>query len=213
MVLLGGDLFHENKPSRRTLHKTMDIIRRHTMGPNPISFQIISDQTQNFRSANPYNVVNYENPYISIDLPIFGIHGNHDDPTRDGGDEMLSAMDILAMGSLVNYFGRQDAVDKVQVSPVLIRKGETKVALYGMGHMRDERLNRMWQGKKVRFLRPEGGGKSRKDDDDDDDDDDDEDSEDEGAEWFNLFAIHQNRDFGRGTKNCVHDSMIPGAYY
>jgi double-strand break repair protein MRE11 len=118
-------------------------------------------------------------------LPIFSIHGNHDDPTRDGGTEMLAALDLLAVSNLVNYFGRQDEVDKVEVSPILIEKGDTKVALYGMGSMRDERLNRMWRGKKVRFLRPEEG------------------------DWFHVFALHQNRDLGRGVKNCVHESMIP----
>lgn len=48
-VLLGGDLFHENKPSRRTLYRTMDILRNRCMGPEPVSFQIISEQAQNFK--------------------------------------------------------------------------------------------------------------------------------------------------------------------
>ena len=130
------------------------------------------------------------------DLPIFSIHGNHDDPTRDGGTEILAALDVLAAANLVNYFGRQDEVDKVEIGPVLMRKGRTRVALYGMGSMRDERLNRMWRGKKVRFLRPEDRGEG-------------DDDEDEEEPWFNIFALHQNRDLGRGSKNCVHESMIP----
>ena len=135
---------------------------------------------------------------LSIDLPIFSIHGNHDDPTRDGGTEMLAALDLLSVTNLVNYFGRQDEVDKVEISPVLVKKGDTRVAIYGMGSMRDERLNRMWQGKKVRFLEPEDNG------------DDEEEEEEEGQNsWFNIFALHQNRDLGRGSKNCVHESMIP----
>ena len=48
-VLLGGDLFHENKPSRRTLYRTMDILRRHCMSDDPVGFQIISEQSQNFK--------------------------------------------------------------------------------------------------------------------------------------------------------------------
>ena len=128
-----------------------------------------------------------------MDLPIFTIHGNHDDPTRDGGPDLLSAVDLLSVSNLVNYFGRQDEVDNIKVSPVLLQKGDTKVALYGMGSMRDERLNRMWQGKKVKFLRPEHGSTD----------------EDEQKEWFNIFTLHQNRDLGRGSKNCVHESMIP----
>lgn len=217
MVLLAGDLFHENKPSRLTLHKTMGILRRYTMGPNPVQFQIVSDQAQNFRSTIS-NTVNYEDPYSCVDLPIFAIHGNHDDPTRDGGTEMLAALDLLAVNHLVNYFGRHDEVDKVQVSPVLIQKGETKVALYGMGSMRDERLNRMWQGNKVRFLRPknpaednhdEEGQRRRRRNGNNAADDSDDDNSTEGNEWFNIFALHQNRDLGRGSKNCVHESMIP----
>ena len=80
----------------------------------------------------------------------------------------------------------------MEISPVLLQKGSTKLALYGLGSMRDERLNRMWQSKKVRFLRPE----------------EDEDNDDEEG-FFNLFTLHQNRDLGRGSKNCVQESMIP----
>jgi len=189
-----GDLFHDNKPTRRTLHKTMEIVRRYCMGPDPVQIQVVSDQKADFRNIN--GTVNYEDEFYSIDLPIFSIHGNHDDPTRDGGTEMLAALDLLSVTNLVNYFGRQDDVDRVEISPVLIKKGDTRVAIYGMGSMRDERLNRMWQGKKVRFLEPE-------------DNDDDEEEEENQNSWFNIFALHQNRDLGRGSKNCVHESMIP----
>jgi len=27
--------------------------------------------------------------------------------------------------------------------------------------------------------------------------------------WFNIFALHQNRDYGRGAKSCVHESFLP----
>jgi double-strand break repair protein MRE11 len=48
-------------------------------------------------------MVNYTNPNMNIGLPIFSIHGNHDDPVGLGG---LSAMDNLHSTGLVNYFGR-----------------------------------------------------------------------------------------------------------
>ena len=110
---------------------------------------------------------------------------------------MLAALDIMAVTNLLNYFGRQDEVDKVQVSPILMKKGTSKLCLYGMGNMREERLNRMWsRDKSVRFLRPEN-------DERDEDDEDEDETENNG--WFNIFALHQNRDFGRGSKNCVHE--------
>ena len=198
-VLLSGDLFHENKPSRRTLWKTMDILRRHCMGPDPVGFQIFSNQADNFRNS----CVNYEDPFYSVDLPIFSIHGNHDDPTRDGGtdsSDMLAALDLLSISNLVNYFGTIQQVDNVNISPILMSKGSTNVALYGMGNLRDERLNRMWQSKKVRFLKPN----------ENDTPDDQEGGENNTQQaFFNIFALHQNRDLGRGSKNCVHESMIP----
>jgi hypothetical protein len=50
-VLLGGDLFHDNKPSRNTVIKAMDILSRYCLNDNPIAFQISSDQTQNFTTG------------------------------------------------------------------------------------------------------------------------------------------------------------------
>jgi double-strand break repair protein MRE11 len=182
MVLLAGDLFHHNKPSRRTLIKTMDLFRRYCLGPDAINIQILSEQGSNFRRG----LVNYEDENYSVDLPVFSIHGNHDDPTREGGTELFAALDLLDTANLVNYVGRQDQVDRIEISPILIKKGDTHLALYGLGSMRDERLNRMWRAKKVSFLRPSSD-----------------------KPWFNLFALHQNRDLGRGSKNCVHESMIP----
>jgi double-strand break repair protein MRE11 len=140
----------------------------------------------------------------------------------------------------MNLPGCQEEVSRVKISPVLLAKGTTNVALYGLGSMRDERLNRMWREGKVGFLRPQEdkkkkGGRSRSrrkrssnDDNDSDDNDhngnknsdnenEDDDSlnngdEDEGDNndgFFNLFTLHQNRDLGRGTKNCVQEGMIP----
>ena len=89
MVLIGGDLFHHNKPSRPTLYKAMEIIRHYCMGDNPVRIQILSDQAKNFETG----VVNYQDPNYSVDLPIFSIHGNHDDPVRDGtGKAALAAL-------------------------------------------------------------------------------------------------------------------------
>eukprot|EP00070_Physeter_catodon_P006317 XP_007113581.1 double-strand break repair protein MRE11 isoform X3 [Physeter catodon] len=47
-ILLGGDLFHENKPSRKTVHNCLELLRKYCMGDRPVQFEIISDQSVNF---------------------------------------------------------------------------------------------------------------------------------------------------------------------
>ena len=71
-----------------------------------------------------FGTVNYEDPNFNVELPIFVIHGNHDDPTGSGG---LSALDLLSVSNFVNYFGKSDNIDDIHVRPILISKGETKV--------------------------------------------------------------------------------------
>ncbi|KAG7351089.1 metallo-dependent phosphatase-like protein [Nitzschia inconspicua] len=203
MVLLAGDLFHDNRPTRRTLYKTMDIFRRYCMGPDAIQVQIVKtavdpsteSHSKNKRNSSPFTrgFANYEDEFYSVDLPVFSIHGNHDDPSRDGGNsDLYAALDLLDVANLVNYFGKQEAVDEVRVDPILLKKGNTKVALYGLSNMRDERLNRMWRGEKLSFTQPAPSG-----------------GEENGPAWFNILALHQNRDYGRGSKNCIKEDMIP----
>ncbi|KAI9183278.1 meiotic recombination [Blastocladiella emersonii ATCC 22665] len=165
MVLLGGDLFHDNKPSRKTLYSTMELLRAHCMGDRPCALEFLSDQSVNF--PNRFATVNYMDPNYNVSMPLFSIHGNHDDPSGDG----LAALDLLSVSGLVNYFGRQREVDDILITPVLLRKGITSLALYGLGNVRDERLHRTFLKKKVKMLRPIEGT----------------------DDWFNLFVIHQNR--------------------
>jgi double-strand break repair protein MRE11 len=151
-VLLAGDLFHENKPSRKTIHASIDILRKYCTGSDDVYIEILNNQEDIFK--NRERKVNYENPFESICLPIFAIHGNHDDPSRDGISEPLSALDILSVSNLINYFGKSDQVDDIEITPILLQKANTRIALYGLGAVRDERLNRMWANKKVKFVKP-----------------------------------------------------------
>ncbi|TYZ62639.1 hypothetical protein PybrP1_006731 [[Pythium] brassicae (nom. inval.)] len=191
LLLLGGDLFHDAKPSRKAMYQAMSLLRSHCMGDGAVRFQVVSDQSINFPN---FGVVNYEDPNYNVALPVFSIHGNHDDPSREGGggsssaQQSLAALDLLSAANLVNYFGKSDKVDAIEVFPILLVKGATRVAIYGLGNMRDERLNRMFAQQKVVFRRPA------------------EDPE----RWFSIFVVHQNRDDrGRGAKNCIPESFIP----
>ncbi|XP_078173032.1 double-strand break repair protein MRE11-like [Carex rostrata] len=190
LLLLGGDLFHENKPSRSTLVKCIEILRRYCLNDHPIQFQVVSDQTVNFQ--NTFGHVNYEDPHFNVGLPVFTIHGNHDDPA---GVDNLSAIDILSACNLVNYFGKMvlggSGVGQITVYPILIKKGTTSVALYGLGNIRDERLNRMFQTPHaVQWMRPENqDGASISD-------------------WFNILVLHQNR-IKTNPKNAINEHFLP----
>ncbi len=50
-MLLGGDLFHENKPSRNSVVKAVDILSKHCLGDGDILFEILSDQKVNFTTG------------------------------------------------------------------------------------------------------------------------------------------------------------------
>lgn len=155
------------------------------MGDKPIGIEFLSDQSYDFRHL-PNPIVNYEDSNLNVAIPVFTIHGNHDDPV---GEKSTSALDIIASSGLVNYFGRYSNYDHIEVSPILLQKGASRLALYGLSHIRDERLGRMFRDGKVSF--------SKMPDDNDEE------------YWFNIFVLHQNRAAGRGIKNFIPTTCIP----
>ncbi|KAL6975365.1 meiotic recombination [Sarracenia purpurea var. burkii] len=173
-LLLGGDLFHENKPSRSTLVKAIEILRHHCLNDQPVQFQVVSDQTK-LVAVVPAIVFN-------VDF-LFALWDN------------LSAVDILSACNLVNYFGKMvlggSGVGQITLYPILIRKGSTSIALYGLGNIRDERLNRMFQTPHaVQWMRPEAQ---------------------EGcqiSDWFNILVLHQNR-VKTNPKNAINEHFLP----
>lgn len=176
-LLLGGDLFHENRPSRKTLHRTFELLRHYCLGYEHdtaskessnlrSSLKLLSDPSVNF--AGKFGTVNYLDPNYKVALPVFAIHGNHDDPTGEGN---LGSLDLLSVAGLINYFGKMNSVDEINLHPVLLSKGITKLALYGLGAVRDERLHRTFLQHRVHFVRPPSSPE----------------------EWFNMMILHQNR--------------------
>lgn len=166
MVVQSGDLFHVNKPSKKSLYQVLKTLRLCCMGDKPCELELLSDPSQVFH-YDEFTNVNYEDPNFNISIPVFGISGNHDDAS---GDSLLCPMDILHATGLINHFGKVIESDKIKVVPLLFQKGSTKLALYGLAAVRDERLFRTFKDGGVTFEVPtmrEG-------------------------EWFNLMCVHQN---------------------
>lgn len=165
MVLLGGDLFHDNKPSRKSMYQVMRSLRQNCLGMKPCELEFLSDAAEIFEGAVGH--VNYEDPDINVSIPVFSIHGNHDDPSGDGH---YCSLDLLQVAGFVNYFGRVPEADNIKVKPVLLQKGATKLSLFGIGNVRDERMFRTFRDHKVTFFRPNQ----------------------QAADFFNLMVVHQN---------------------
>lgn len=163
------------------MYQVMRSLRQNCLGEKPCELEFLSDPSEIFDGA--FNNVNYEDPDINISIPVFSIHGNHDDPTGEGN---LCSLDLLQASGLCNYFGRVLEADKIEVKPILLQKGLTKLALFGMSNVRDERLYRTFRDGNVKFFRP---GLQQQD-------------------WFNLMVVHQNH-HSRNDTNYLPESFLP----
>ena len=96
-------------------------------------------------------------------------------------------MDILSSTGLINYFGKWRDLSEVEISPIVLKKNNTQLALYGLSHIHDARLTRLFRDHKVKIHKPE-----IPDDD-----------------IFNLMVLHQNR-ADRGRFNYLPEDKLPG---
>ncbi|KAG8823390.1 meiotic recombination [Serendipita sp. 400] len=193
MILMAGDLFHENRPSRESLYQTISLLREHTLGDKPVSIELLSDPNDGKAAGYGFPAINYEDPNLNVGIPFFSIHGNHDDPQGVGGHEgALCALDLLSVTGLVNYIGKADITDEpsaqdgvgTNIRPVLLRKGDTRLAIYGVGNVKDQRLHHQLRSNKIKMFTPQD-----KDD------------------WFNILMLHQNR-VKRGAMESVPEGMF-----
>jgi double-strand break repair protein MRE11 len=63
-----------------------------------------------------------------------------------------------------------DSLTGIAVRPVLLRKGKTKLGLYGVGNVKDQRMHFELRSNRVKMFMPR-----------------------DKESWFNLLVLHQNR--------------------
>ncbi|THH29504.1 hypothetical protein EUX98_g4702 [Antrodiella citrinella] len=191
-VLLAGDLFHENRPTRETLYEVMALLREYCMNDKPVQIELLSDPDEGKAAGFSFPAVNYEDPNLNVGMPVFSIHGNHDDPQGAGPQGALCALDMLSVSGLINYMGKidlpindADALNTgIAVKPVLLRKGNSKLALYGIGNVKDQRMHFELRSNRVRMFMPK-----------------------DKQDWFNILLLHQNR-VPHGPQQAVPEGMF-----
>ncbi|KAG6816621.1 meiotic recombination [Tephrocybe sp. NHM501043] len=191
-VLLAGDMFHENKPSRECLYQTMALLREYTMGNKPVQLELLSDPDEGKADGYTFPAINYEDPNFNVGIPVFSIHGNHDDPQGAGAEGALCALDVLSVSGLVNYMGKIDLPISdadaqntgIAVRPVLLRKGSTYLGMYGIGNVKDQRMHFELRSNRVRMFMPR-----------------------DKDNWFNILLLHQNR-VKHGPQESVPEGMF-----
>ncbi|KAF9242284.1 Mre11 DNA-binding presumed domain-containing protein [Melanogaster broomeanus] len=187
-----GDLFHENRPSRDCLYQVIALLREYTMSNKPIQVELLSDPEEGKAEGYNFPAINYEDPNLNVGIPVFSIHGNHDDPQGAGPQGALCALDVLSVSGLLNYMGKFDlplsSADAqntgIAIKPVLLRKGSTLLGLYGVGNVKDQRMHFELRSNRIRMYMPRN-----KD------------------EWFNILLLHQNR-VRHGPQESVPEGMF-----
>jgi double-strand break repair protein MRE11 len=176
-LLLGGDLFHESSPSKDTLHKTLNMFAKYVVGQKPLQFETLTQ----------CEMMNYMNQFIKISLPVFIVHGNHDDPSVETG---VSALNIMQSANYLNYISGRLESDVLILNPIVLKKQDTKIAIYGIGNMKEDKLNQMLLENKIIFERPQNS-----------------------KDYVFILVVHQNRFKGNGqgpsVKNCIMDWSFP----
>lgn len=186
-ILLGGDLFHMNKPSASIEHKCIKIIKKHMneAADRCTSFERVSGSFSHFRKLQH---ANFEDPTMKVPFPIMTIHGNHDDPT---GPTAQSVCEKLATCGLLNYFGAvdtsSDTVKITKIEPIVLQKGKIKLALYGLGFIPDHKLKIALEKGEMVFSKPP-------------------------LDTFNILVVHQNR-VPYNKNKVIPDEMFPKFFH
>lgn len=184
-VLLGGDLFHSNRPSPAVEHTCIKIIRQHmnAAAKKNVTFKRISGE---FSHIQKVKHANFEDPNIIVPCPILTIHGNHDDPT---GPLSQTVCEKLATCGLLNYFGADHSKpgQKRVVEPIVLQKGEIKIAIYGMGFIPDLKLRVALEDRQVVFVDPP-------------------------PDSYNILVVHQNR-VPHNKFKVIEDDLYPDFFH
>ncbi|KAI0692701.1 Mre11 DNA-binding presumed domain-containing protein [Cytidiella melzeri] len=172
----------------------MALLREYCLSDRPVQIELLSDPEEGKAAGYSFPAVNYEDPNLNVGMPVFSIHGNHDDPQGAGPEGALCALDMLSVSGLINYMGKIDLAhtmntegpqqEGIAIKPILLRKGNSKLALYGVGNVKDARMHFELRSNRVKMYMPK-----------------------DKNDWFNILLLHQNR-VPHGPQQSVPEGMF-----
>ncbi|KAF7995172.1 hypothetical protein HCN44_004644 [Aphidius gifuensis] len=183
-VLLGGDLFHDAKPSQKVILECVRLLKKYCLGNREVRLNFGTDPELVFAHCEK-KMINYEDHDMNISMPVMTIHGNHDNPSF----ESTGTLDILQASGLINYFGKWNNLKQINITPLLFEKDGVNIAIYGLGYLGEQRLTRLIKAGQVNFQRPQNG-----------------------QSYFNILVIHQNR-ARHSENNYVCDDSFPSWFH
>lgn len=178
-MLNSGDLFHDNYFSSKNLNFITDLLVNNCLNDNPITFKT------EHKPDSLY--LNYNDENVNIGLPIFIINGNHDFGNSTG-TENVSILKILSNLRLINYLGNFNITDKedLELEPVILSKGSTRLNLYGLSNIKEERLNKLIRNNQLSFLT----------------------NDEITSNGLNVLLLHQNRSLNL-NKTYLNENLLP----
>ncbi|CAG5090216.1 Oidioi.mRNA.OKI2018_I69.PAR.g12509.t1.cds [Oikopleura dioica] len=187
-LLMGGDIFEKNNPSASVLERAIQLFMKYVPGEVDHKFRLLSDPVKNFCVEGeevPDTLPRWENGYFPVAKPIMTIHGNHDNPT---GELDSTVLEYFAELGLLSQFGRRTKLSDgiLRIYPVLLQKGQTKIAIYGWGWITDMRFRSIVDLGNVVFEVPE-----------------------DHEDYFNILVVHQNRVPRSSKTDYYQDDEIP----
>lgn len=89
----------------------------------------------------------------------------------------------------MNNFGKHEQKEHIEITPILIHKEETKIALYGIGHLKENVFQENWKSQNIHFLKPTNS-----------------------EEYFNILVLHQNpKNFEHTPESAFFNLIIWGS--
>jgi DNA repair exonuclease SbcCD nuclease subunit len=100
----------------------MSLLREYTLGDKPVQIELLSDPTEGkaagvsyanlppfqhalFSNVHSFPAVNYEDTNLNVAIPVFSIHGNHDDPQGAGPVRALDPSLCHLIIHILFFFG------------------------------------------------------------------------------------------------------------